>query len=542
MVAVTPVASSLPCPSSLPLRQLRIGIAALAWLAIFTGTARAQATWVGTVSNAWSAPGNWSPELVPFPGESIVVADITPGDRINLDVPATIGSFQLGSDGSRVAPLLNVYTGDRTFTIDGGLTAAGELDRVALRIRGNTTLGLDQVWDVGGEMGSVTIDRGVFVQNDGGNNLIQLTGSLTKTGSGQLSLGGVTVDGPGDIVVDAGALKLNAGFSRLLTVGGSGRIVVNDGAGLFISKNSGTMDVTRQIVMNGTAELIAGGGGFNLGTPNTIASPIEWNGTHRLGMINDNPTTFSGAWTGSGSISRSGGETITLSGDASGFTGTLSIADGTTNLDSSFSAGTVAVRGGSVTLGSATFGAALDVAGGTVTVGDLEVPLRSLSGSGGQVVGGSGSRLVVDQTADTSFAGSLGGSGSLALTKRGGGQRGLRLADAVDLHAARQRGRRHDRRPGRRRHRRPRLGGHRQRLGRRRGGLVHQPVDRQTPTSSTTSTASPSTIRQAVPIRASAASSRRGASPSPLPAATTCSAGAARSPGAAASQRAAAPA
>jgi uncharacterized protein with beta-barrel porin domain len=72
-----------------------------------------------------------------------------------------------------------------------------------------------------------------------------LGANLTKTGSGQLVLAATTVSGAGNIIVNEGALKLNAGVSRLVTLGGSGKVTLNNDAELFIVRNTGTMSRPR---------------------------------------------------------------------------------------------------------------------------------------------------------------------------------------------------------------------------------------------------------------------------------------------------------
>jgi autotransporter-associated beta strand protein len=124
--------------------------------------------------------------------------------------------------------------------------------------------------------------------------------------------------------VNAGALKLNAGSSTLLTVGGTGTITVNSGASLFISRNSGTFNLTKAIAINAGGSLSVGG---NLANGSyDIASPIAWSGATTLntntGSANE-AINFTGAWTGTGTITTSStgsgtGRAIVLSGDNSG--------------------------------------------------------------------------------------------------------------------------------------------------------------------------------------------------------------------------------
>jgi autotransporter-associated beta strand protein len=192
-----------------------------------------------------------------------------------------------------------------------------------------------------------------------------MNGNLTKTGTGQLVLAATTVSGAGNFIVNQGALKLNAGASRLLSVGGSGNITINNDAQLFISRNSGTMSITRDIVLNNTAGMVWGGGGG--ANDSQVASNIAWNGSaHTLNLPVANRYESTGAWTGTATVNRTGTSNLTLSGDLSGFTGTLNLQGGTTSLT-----------------GAGAFGGNLDLATGAVLNGEITVT-GNLGLAGGQ--------------------------------------------------------------------------------------------------------------------------------------------------------------
>ena len=401
----------------------RVGLFVMAAVLLCSLSARvyAQASWSGAVSTFWSDPLNWNPNAVPVAGESIIIQDSTTNSTLDVDTSVTVGTIQFGTVGARNSNF-TMQTGVNAMTVTGGLTATGNLDALRLSLIGDYNLPVDQTWTVGGQIGAVNADRGVFIRGANSSDIgtIQLDGTLTKTGSGQLVIGATTVDGPGDIVVNQGAFKLNAGFSSLLTVGGTGKIIVNDGASLFVSKNSGTMSVTRAIELNGASTLAAGGGGD--GSANTIDSAIAWNGSHSLTMINNNPTSFAGPWTGSGTIRRNGGQTITLSGASDAFAGRLIIQGGITRLAGSLG-GTVEVTGGEVAVDSSQSGALL-VNGGTVTLADAALSLGGLAGTGGTLVAsGANTALTLNQAADSAFSGgiSVAAGAGLSLVKEGTG-------------------------------------------------------------------------------------------------------------------------
>jgi hypothetical protein len=137
-------------------------------------------------------------------------------------------------------------------------------------------------------------------------------------------IGGVNLSGPGNLIFNSGSLKFNVGFNQPSIIGGAGSITMNGTSTLAIVKNSGTMNFTRAIVMNGTSTLSPRNSTVD------VASPIAFNGTHTLDPGGN--TNLTGAWTGSGTVNRSGGGTLSLTGSLAGFTGSLNLTAGTTNL------------------------------------------------------------------------------------------------------------------------------------------------------------------------------------------------------------------
>lgn len=316
-------------PFPFPLTQTLLALPGL-WIAL---PASAQSTWNATTDTNWSTGTNWSPSA-PAAGDDVIIADTTTGNLLTLDDgPRTIGSLTFGSTGTRPTGTFNLRTGANTLTFNGGVVANGNFTAGnILNVGGNVAIAANQDWTVAGELGAVNLDRGIVISNGGaGVGTLTMDAHLTKKGSGQLSLIATTVSGAGNFIVDEGALKLNAGSSQLLTVGGTGNITVNNAASLFVSRNSGTLSLTRDIVMNGTGSLVLGGGGGASTT--TVASGIAWNGTNVLNLQNTgNIYVSSGAWSGTGSVEKTGPGTINLAGDHSAHGGAFTIASGRVRL------------------------------------------------------------------------------------------------------------------------------------------------------------------------------------------------------------------
>lgn len=342
-------------------------LASLLLTAASTATVTAQSTWNGTTNANWSVATNWAPGI-PASGDDIIIANTTTnGLTLDGTTSRTVGSITFGATGTRTGAF-TFSTGTNTLTINEGLSATGAFGAGAVgpTFNGNVIIGASQTWDIGGNIGSVTQDTGVYIRERSAGNAgsIVLNGDLTKTGTGQLVIAASTISGAGNLIVNGGALKLNAGSSLPITVGGTGNIQVNNGASLFISRNSGTMNITRDIVMSQTATMVLGGGT----NTSTVASNIAWNGTHTLNVETVNNTfVSSGAWTGNGTVNKTGLGMISLTGSNASFTGTLNVQTGRVNVDTNFG-GVVNVAAGAAIGGDGTVSGALAINGGTIHV------------------------------------------------------------------------------------------------------------------------------------------------------------------------------
>ena len=122
---------------------------------------------------------------------------------------------------------------------------------------------------------------------------------------------------------------------------------------------------------------------------------------------------YGGVISGSGSLTKSGGGTLTLSGNNSGFTGATTISAGTLQVGNSWALGS---SGNSLTVSS---GGILDLNGQNISVGPLS--------GGGTITNesvGTNKTLTVNQTSGGVFSGAIqnyGGNGLVALTKSGSG-------------------------------------------------------------------------------------------------------------------------
>jgi fibronectin-binding autotransporter adhesin len=437
-------------------------VAAMLAVAIGAAGPAAGATYLGSAANTnWNDPANWTPG-VPAEGEDVIIADVTAQNTLTLnDGPHAVGLFQFGDTGTRalsaMTPVFAVAApAANALTINGGLTALSGVATstgVSLNLSAPVVIQGDQTWSIGGSAGTPTSDQGVAFPSSA--NAITFNGKITKTGTGQLLFIGRTF-GDGSIDVAAGSVKLNAGSTALLTVNGTGTITVGTGtagtgAMLIVSKNSGTLSMTKAVAVN--AGTISVGGNNATGTPGTfnIASPVSWAGTNTLNQTSDTANlvaNFSGTWTGSGIIATTiagaagaTGRYVVISGNNAGlsarFQNAVTLAVGS---DTALGTGVYRSNGGSVlraadmtarvvpnvidVASSTTFGSA--AADGTPTSGNLTF---TATGSGtsdsGTVTGiatGSGAKTLTVLNARTTFSGTVtGGASANAITKAGAG-------------------------------------------------------------------------------------------------------------------------
>lgn len=426
-----------------------LGLAALAAAASLTPAAfAAQATYTGNGGDAlWTNPGNWSSGL-PGGGDDVIISDTTPQNSLNLNDGAhAIGLLQFGNSGTRGSNSANFTITSGTasanlLTISGGLTANGPLTGPNFLINTQVAIQGDQTWSIGGALGSPATDQGVSIATATNTVAVNFDiggGKITKTGTGQLLIVGRTV-GNGSIDINQGALKLNGGNSAPLTVGGTGTITVNNGASLFIARNSGTLNITKAIQVNAGGTISVGGNQSVIGA---IASPINWAGA---GTLNQNSTqanqisNFTGSFSGTNSItvtttSIGGGRAIALSGDNSAFSGSI------------LNRGTLAVGGNTNPLGIGVYRAdsnvasliaidntartinnAIDIANSTTfgssTTGDLTFTgsLPNPSGSLTGIAFGGQPKTVTISNNRTTFSGIVNDTGGgNAITKAGTG-------------------------------------------------------------------------------------------------------------------------
>ena len=213
--------------------------------------------------------------------------------------------------------------GSTTLTLTGNNTYAG------LTTISSGTLQIGNGGTTGSIAGDVLNNSQIIFNRSNNfsfNNVISGTGSLTKSGTGIMTLGNVNTY-TGGTSVQQGTLRL----------GGNDRIASTSNLFLF---STGTFDLA----------------GFNqtvgdLSGPGTVAIGA---GTFTAGTANDR--TFAGSLTGSGAFIKQGTGSLNLTGNNAAYTGTTTVNAGTLSVNGNLSGSAVTVNAGATLGGSGTVG------------------------------------------------------------------------------------------------------------------------------------------------------------------------------------------
>jgi fibronectin-binding autotransporter adhesin len=360
-------------------------------------------------------------------------------------ITATIENNLTGTDGLRKTDAGTlVLSGQNTFTggvvVNGGTLQVGDDSNLgdasnSVTLAGGTLHATNSVltqrdFKLGEGDGTLDVDFGYTI---GGT--VSGTGALRKTGTGSLTLSGDNTYS-GGTWLDAGYLGV-ASNSAL----GTGTVNMAENTGLVFLRDG--LNVSNNIVVNGDPNLVvapdttvtlsgaivdgttpgdivkSGPGTLRLTAANTYTGGttvsqgnlIVGNGATSGSIVGDvlvksagtltfdrsDATTFAGAISGEGTVSKLGTSMLTLSGDSSAFTGTTTVAGGVLNLTGSLGGSLVlaqnAILTGAGKLGEVTVSSGTSMTpGGDDAIGRFDVS--------GNLVFASGSTYVVNTAAD----------------------------------------------------------------------------------------------------------------------------------------------
>ncbi|MBI5690351.1 MAG: autotransporter-associated beta strand repeat-containing protein [Verrucomicrobia bacterium] len=386
------------------------------------GTIDASGSGALVFTSALTATGGGSKTLT-LTGSS-TAANTLSGAIVNNSGTNLTSVVKSGS-GTWVLSGANTYTG--TTAINGGTlridadnrlgTAPGSatankltFDGGTLETTANFTLNANRGTTINAGGGTFDVNSGTTLTYNG---ILAGTGTLTKTDSGTLILGGSAANThSGSVDVNAGTLQI-AKTGGASAIGDSAAVTVASGANLRFSGGSSE-----------TIGSLAGGGTVD----NTSGSAI----TLTTGGSNAS-TTFSGVIQNTGGalgLTKTGTGTLTLSGtSANTFTGAVSVANGTLELGKT--GGVNAIGGNTLTIGdgvgaASSAGVTLlayqqipDTAAvtinsdGVLALNNFSEKVDTISGLGLIDLSTSGFLTVGTSGGSSSFSGSVSGTGTL---------------------------------------------------------------------------------------------------------------------------------
>jgi fibronectin-binding autotransporter adhesin len=382
-----------------------------------------------TVNNAISGSGTITqngPGILTLSGGSFTGATVVAQGTLKAGTASALGTVDTGTTINSAATLdVNGQNfGAESVTVSGsGVDGNGAIINTGAQqlnafrfvtLAGDTTLGGPGNFLAAGNPGrwDIRLANGSASLLTGG-----MGHSLTKAGSNQIALVGVTVDPAlGDITIKGGLL----GFETSTTSMGDpfARLTVEPGASLSFFNSTALWDKNFILNGNGVNPSITNWSGSN-----TIIGPIFLNGNCVIGVAGT-ALICNGVLSGPGSLIKSGNSPLTLAA-ASDYTGTTTVSNGTLFITGNLlGGGEVFVHGGTLA-GVGVIGSAITIGpGGNLAPGTPANSINTIEAGGAVTLAGtntmdvnkSGGLLANDAIV---FAPSIAFGGTLRLTITG---------------------------------------------------------------------------------------------------------------------------
>ncbi|MEP3274961.1 MAG: autotransporter domain-containing protein [Stappiaceae bacterium] len=329
-------------------------------------------------------------------GETTTITTSTPFDDINFLGDGTI---------TGVGPLRETGSPTR-IDVAGGGSAVIETNIVdgaggngVLSVNGNGGSGTLTLTGNNTYSSGTSVQNGTLILNNADGNAIRDNASLVASGSAIIEFKTDEVigrlGGNGKFLLNSNTITLTNTSGDVLngSISGAGNIVIDTGGGEFdlagentftgsTTINSGTLNLGRfgigGAVIPDANSIVVNGGELNIEVSETIGSLAGTGGmvtvpTTNLGGAqtlttggNNASTTFGGSFSGPGIVDKRGTGTFTLSGDNTGFDGTIEVSEGTLSL-----ATTAAAGDGSFSI--TTTGSVIDYADGVTSAAPINI-------------------------------------------------------------------------------------------------------------------------------------------------------------------------
>ncbi len=340
------------CPQT-RIRLLATTAIVLAFL-LPSASAEAQTFDNGAGTNLWGTGQNWNPNQVPNGNNADAVISSAVSTAVGLGGNSyTVNTLTLHGTGLTLSDGTIVMAGSGAKITMGDTPTDTNFIGTALTFNTATVI----------EVNTDTAGHGLALTGATGGS-----GAITKTGSGILQFGGTTTH-TGGINVQAGvvivanggaadALNASGGTAQIDAGGTAASLTVSSGSGTNNGQVTGALSVTGGTMTNagtvggsttvsgGTLHLNTGsnlsdtnaltvnGGAVNVNASDTAGSLSGTGGVitlangQTLTVDQSAAGTFGGTFSGAGSLSKGGTETLTLTGNSSGQTGTIAVTAG----------------------------------------------------------------------------------------------------------------------------------------------------------------------------------------------------------------------
>ena len=344
--------------------------------------------WSSSGGSAWLTASNWTGSTVPT-ATDIAQFGANPTST-TTGVGINFGSSTNNGAGNQIVGAIEL-TSARSGNLTIGNSAASTAG--TLTLNGVETAGVSNVVLKNSGAGNLTIQN---TQGGGGSTLAVALANTDNV---------VVINGSGGITINSTI----SGIGKNLTLQGTGTgSLTLAGSNTYTGTttiNSGTLRMGANDVFDGSSSILIAGGTLQTSTFNDTVNAF---------------TITSGTLAGTGTLTAS---TYALQGgtvNANLGTGTITVSSGTTTLSGTAGSTTININSGNLTLGGVdrlANTASISMTGGTLNLNNYNESVGSIAGSGSIVLGSA--TLTSNSSSDTTFSGSISGSGGL--TKNGTG-------------------------------------------------------------------------------------------------------------------------
>ncbi len=287
------------------MRKTRFVLGSLLMLGLLATAARAETiNWIGGVSwNNWTVGGNWSGGALPSTGDTAVIATGSASMAADLSPAPDVIQIDAGgrtvATGSSITNDLVLNGGIIDMSGDANPTMSGTITLTANSTIQNTRGNSNRSFKVNGNIIEDGTPRKLFLSGNptvGGSlsDTTNIGGTNTYSGGTEVlgatnSLNNVAALGTGPVTVTAGRLAFKTAgdytHGKVTVTGGTVIVGTNgienevwefQGGTLTYDHQPRTLDVTNNITITDTTDIIAGGGYYN--NPFNINTPIGGTG------------------------------------------------------------------------------------------------------------------------------------------------------------------------------------------------------------------------------------------------------------------------